>query len=219
MIYKLSPSILAADVARLGEEIQSIERAGADYVHIDVMDGAFVPNLSFGFPIVKAIRGCTDMFLDVHLMIHEPLKYLERFAVSGADGITVHAEACSSLETAVNAIRNLGKKAGVAISPDTKIDVVLPVLDKISMVLVMTVYPGYGGQKIITETFSKVRELRQIIKERKLDVDIEVDGGVDLNNVDEIMEAGANVFVVGTKVFQGDITSNVKKFKGKFQEK
>lgn len=219
MIYKLSPSILAADVARLGEEIQSIERAGADYVHIDVMDGAFVPNLSFGFPIVKAIRGCTDMFLDVHLMIHEPLKYLERFAVSGADGITVHAEACSSLETAVNAIRNLGKKAGVAISPDTKIDVVLPVLDKISMVLVMTVYPGYGGQKIITETFSKVRELRQIIKERKLDVDIEVDGGVDLNNVDEIMEAGANVFVVGTKVFQGDITSNVKKFKEKFQEK
>lgn len=219
MIYKLSPSILAADVARLGEEIQSIERAGADYVHIDVMDGAFVPNLSFGFPIVKAIRGCTDMFLDVHLMIHEPLKYLERFAVSGADGITVHAEACSSLESAVYAIRNLGKKAGVAISPDTKIDAVLPVLDKISMILVMTVYPGYGGQKIITDTFSKVRELRQIIKERKLDVDIEVDGGVDLDNVDEIMKAGANVFVVGTKVFQGDITSNVKKFKEKFQEK
>ena len=134
MSYKLSPSILAADVARLGEEIRSIERAGADYVHIDVMDGAFVPNLSFGFPIVKAIRGCTDMFLDVHLMINEPLKYLERFAASGADGITVHAEACSSVESAVYAIRNLGKKAGVAISPDTKIETVVPVLDKISMV-------------------------------------------------------------------------------------
>ncbi len=219
MSYKLSPSILAADVARLGEEIRSIERAGADYVHIDVMDGAFVPNLSFGFPIVKAIRGCTDMFLDVHLMINEPLKYLERFAASGADGITIHAEACSSVESAVYAIRNLGKKAGVAISPDTKIETVVPVLDKISMVLVMTVYPGYGGQKIITSTFSKVRELRRIICERNLKVDIEVDGGVDLGYVGEIMEAGANVFVVGTKVFQGDITANVKNFKEKFGNK
>ncbi len=217
MSYKLSPSILAADVARLGEEIQSIEKAGADYVHIDVMDGAFVPNLSFGFPIVKAIRGCTDMFLDVHLMIQEPLKYLERFAESGADGITVHAEACSSLEDAVCAIRNLGKKAGVAISPDTKTDAVLPILDKVSMILVMTVYPGYGGQKIITDTFSKVRELHRIIEEKGLNVDIEVDGGVDLDNVEEIMNAGANVFVVGTKVFQGDITGNVRRFKEKFQ--
>ncbi len=216
MNYKLSPSILAADVARLGEEIRSIERAGADYVHIDVMDGAFVPNLSFGFPIVKAVRGCTDMFLDVHLMIHEPLKYLERFAASGADGITVHAEACSSVESVVYAIRNLGKKAGVAIRPDTKIETVVPVLDKISMVLVMTVYPGYGGQKIIKDTFSKVRELRRIISERNLKVDIEVDGGVDLGNVSEIMDAGANVFVVGTKVFQGDITANVKNFREKF---
>ncbi len=216
MIYKLSPSILAADVARLGEEIQSIEKSGADYVHIDVMDGAFVPNLSFGFPVVKAIRGCTDLFLDVHLMINEPFKYLERFAEQGADGITVHAEACDSLEGTIYAIRNLGKKAGVAISPDTKLEAVLPVLDKVSMILIMTVYPGYGGQKIIRNTFDKVRELRCVITEKKLDVDIEVDGGVDLDNVEEIMDAGANVFVVGTKVFRGDITQNVKNFKNKF---
>lgn len=217
MIYKLSASILAADVSKLGEELQTVQDAGVDYIHIDVMDGIFVPNISFGIPIVAGLRKCVGTFFDVHLMIVEPEKYIERFAQAGADGITVHAEACEDLERAIDEILRCGKKAAVSVCPDTDIDVILPVLDKLSMVLIMTVHPGYGGQKIIRETFDKVRRLRQIITERSLSVDIEVDGGVNLDNVGEIMEAGANVFVAGTKVFKGNITENVKNFKKKFQ--
>ena len=212
MKYKLSPSILAADISRLGEQIEEVERAGAEYVHIDVMDGMFVPNISFGLPVVKGLRKRSDLFFDVHLMVQEPVRYVERFAMDGADGITVHAEACGNLAETLNVIRNLGKKPAVAISPNTGIQCVLPVLDKVSMVLVMTVHPGYGGQSIITETFDKVRGLRDIVDERGLDVDIEVDGGVSLDNVREIMDAGANVFVVGTKIFEGEIEKNVKDF-------
>lgn len=220
MTYKLSPSILAADTTRLGEEVMAADRAGADYIHIDVMDGVFVPNISFGLPVVRGLRGCTDVFFDVHLMIVEPARYIERFAREGADGITVHVEACkeTSLSDTIDKILSFDKKAGVAISPDTGIDEVLPVIDRVSMVLVMTVYPGYGGQSIIMETFGKVRELRSIIQERGLDVDIEVDGGVNCDNVGEIMQAGANVFVAGTKVFRGDIGQNVKDFKTVFQK-
>lgn len=216
MTYKLSPSILAADISRLGEEVSAVEKAGADYLHIDVMDGVFVPNISFGLPVVKGLRACTDLFFDVHLMIVEPLKYIERFAKGGADSITVHAEACRNLPETVDKILEFGKQAGVAISPDTDIDAVLPVLDKLSMVLIMTVYPGYGGQSIMTETFEKVRKLREIITERGLSLDIEVDGGVNCENVGLILEAGANVFVAGTKVFKGDITENVKAFQAVF---
>lgn len=218
MTYKLSPSILAADITRLGEEVETIRRAGAEYVHIDVMDGVFVPNISFGLPVVQALRGKTDIFFDVHLMIQNPIRYVERFAMDGADGITVHAEACQDLDATIDEILAHGKQAGVAISPDTGIQEILPVLNKVSMVLVMTVYPGYGGQTIITETFEKVRMLRTIITEKKLDVDIEVDGGVNLDNVEEIMRVGANVFVAGTKVFIGDVEKNVKDFKEKFKK-
>lgn len=218
MTYKLSASILAADVSKLGGELQTVRDAGVDYIHIDVMDGVFVPNISFGLPMVAGLRKCVDTFFDVHLMMVEPVKYVERFAEAGADGITVHAEACENLEQAVEEILRHKKKAAVSICPDTDIDVVLPVLDKLSMVLIMTVHPGYGGQKIITETFDKVRRLRRIITERNLDVDIEVDGGVNLDNVKDIMAAGANVFVAGTKVFKGNIAENVANFKKVFKE-
>ncbi len=214
MDCKLAPSILAADVACLGDQIKTIEKAGADYVHIDVMDGVFVPNLSFGIPIVKGLKKCTDLFFDVHLMIVDPIEHIRDFAEAGADGITVHAEACGDkLYDTIIEILGHGLKAAVAIRPDTPIDPVLPVLEKLSMVLIMTVYPGYGGQKIITDTFSKIKKLRSIIDEKELPVDIEVDGGVTLDNVVTVREAGANVFVAGTQVFEGDIEANVKKFK------
>lgn len=212
MTNRLSPSILAADVRCLGKEIQSVTKAGAEYIHIDVMDGVFVPNISFGFPIVKGLREITDAFFDVHLMITEPIRYIERFASNGADGITVHAEACENLAATVKEINRCGKKAGIAISPDTKIDVVLPLLEQISMILVMTVYPGYGGQSIIEACFDKIRALRNIINERGLDVDLEVDGGVSLDNIDTIRDAGANIFVVGTKIFKGDAEVNTSDF-------
>lgn len=212
MINRLSPSILAADAGCLAKEIQAVTKAGAEYIHIDVMDGVFVPNISFGLPIVKGLRSYTDAFFDVHLMITNPIRYIERFAKAGADGITIHTEACEDLLAAVDEILRCGKKAGVAISPDTGLESLLPVLDKLSMVLVMTVYPGYGGQSLIKETFAKIRKLREIITERNLSVDIEVDGGVSLDNIREIMEAGANVFVAGTKVFRGDSAKNTSDF-------
>lgn len=212
MTYRLSPSILAADVRCLEKEIRTVTDAGAEYIHIDVMDGIFVPNISFGFPIVRGLRNVTDAFFDVHLMVTEPIRFIERFVGDGADGITVHAEACNDLEETVDEINSFGKKAGVAISPDTTIDCVLPVLDKISMVLVMSVYPGYGGQSVIREVFDKIRILRRIVDERGLDVDIQVDGGVSLDNIDEIREAGANIFVVGTKIFQGNARKNTIEF-------
>ncbi len=219
MTYKLSPSILAADVTCLGQEVKIAQSAGADYIHIDVMDGVFVPNLSFGTTIVRGLRECTDLFFDVHLMIVNPIRHVERFAGIGADGITVHAEACEDLEATVDEILRCGKKAGVAISPDTDIDVVFPVLPRLSMVLIMTVYPGYGGQKIVTNTFSKIKKLRQILTEQNLDIDIEVDGGINFDNIDTVKEAGANVFVAGTKIFKGNIEENIRSFRSILERK
>lgn len=208
----LSPSILAADFSRLGEQIHKLDEAGAQYVHIDVMDGMFVPSISFGMPLMKSIRPCTDRIFDVHLMIEEPVRYIDDFAEAGADLITVHAEACKHLDRTIEAIKEKGLLAGVAINPATPLSAIEWVLPKVDMVLIMTVNPGFGGQKLIPYTLDKVRALRAMIEKADLKTDIEVDGGINLENVAEAMDAGANIIVAGSAVFRGDVGENVERF-------
>ena len=208
----LSPSIISADFSKLGEQIRELDESGAQYVHIDVMDGMFVPSISFGMPVMKSIRDCSDRIFDVHLMIEEPGRYIDDFAEAGADLITVHAEACKHLDRTVEAIKEKGLLAGVALNPATPLSAIEWILPKVDMILIMTVNPGFGGQKLIPYTIDKVRELKKMIDQKGLKIDIEVDGGINLDNVGTIMDAGANIIVAGSAVFRGDISENVYRF-------
>ena len=202
---RIAPSILSADFARLGEEVKDIVDAGADYIHIDVMDGHFVPNISFGAPVMKAVRGVTDRVFDVHLMIAPTDAYLADFAAAGADIITIHAEAGPHLHRSLQAIRALGKKAGVALNPATPVSAIQHVIDVCDLVLIMSVNPGFGGQSFIPESLNKLRQAKALIGGR--DIDLEVDGGVTAANAGDIVAAGANVLVAGSAVYGGNVPS------------
>lgn len=208
----LSPSILSADFANLGEQVKLLDEAGAQYVHIDVMDGMFVPSISFGMPVIKSIRECSDRIFDVHLMIEEPIRYIDEFAAAGADIITVHAEACKHLDRTIEVIKEHDILAGVALNPATPLEAVEYILPKVDMVLLMTVNPGFGGQSYISYCTEKVRKLKEMIERQGLKTDIQVDGGINLDNVEMVMDAGANIIVAGSAVFKGDVAQNVQDF-------
>jgi len=208
----LSPSLLAADFMNLEKELQEITDGGAKYLHIDVMDGHFVPSISFGMPLINSVRKKTELLFDVHLMITNPERYIEDFAKCGADIITVHAESTAHLNRVITQIKELGLKAGVAINPATPLSVLEYVLEYVDMVLVMTVNPGFGGQTYIENSTKKIHDLRKMINERHLNIDIEVDGGIKLHNVKEVMDAGANIIVAVSAVFNEDTFSNASRF-------
>lgn len=212
MEYILAPSILAADFTKLGEEIQATETAGAKYLHYDVMDGIFVPSISFGMPVLQSIKKATNQVMDVHLMITEPIRYVEEFVKAGADLITIHYEACEDVKATIAKIKELGAKVGVSICPDTSASVLDEYLDEVDMILVMTVHPGFGGQKMIPECLGKVKELREKLNAKGLTTDIQVDGGIYTTNVKDSLDAGANIIVAGSAVFKGEPTENVKAF-------
>ena len=211
---KLSPSILSADFTRLGEQVKLVDEAGADYIHLDVMDGKFVPNITFGMTVIEAVRKVTDKPLDVHLMIEEPIRFLPELKAAGADIVTVHAESCTHLHRTISRIRELDMKAGVALNPATSVSILNYIFDDIDLALIMSVNPGFAGQAFIPAVMDKIKRIHKIADDKGLkNLDIEVDGGITLNNISMVIDAGANVVVAGSAIFNGDPEKNVKEFK------
>ena len=217
-MYQLCPSILSADFNRLGEQIKILENEGVKILHIDVMDGDFVPSISFGMPVIKSIRKESKMFFDVHLMVTEPERYIRDFVECGADSITVHAEACEDLERTIELIRAAGVKVGVSIKPATPVNDIIHLLGEVDMVLVMTVQPGFGGQKYLEECTEKIKELRELIDAEGLDTQIQVDGGINEETLSTVMEAGANLIVAGSYAFREDLAESVQDIQKKMEE-
>ena len=215
---QISPSILSADFGQLGNEIKRLEESGADMIHVDVMDGHFVPNLTIGPPVIKALKKQSSILFDVHLMISPVHKYIEAYSDAGADIITIHPEATDDLKSSILKIKELKKKVGISLNPETKIDVILKFLSQIDLVLIMSVNPGFGGQKFMPEVLVKIKKLKKIQKEKSLNFDIEIDGGINFDNAKEAIEAGANILVSGTTIFKsnnGDIKKNIELLKSK----